>query len=112
MIALLVEDMLVAQGFSILGLFTRNAQALAFLMDHRPDLAIIDFSLADGNAYPLADKLRERRVPFFIISGFTRSAANSTLDGTIWLEKPFSEEQFLSCLSTCFRNASGSSACA
>ena len=110
MIALMVEDMLAAKGCALAGLFTRNAQALVFLRDHRPDLAIVDFSLADGKAYPLATELRERRIPFFVISGFTRGAADRSFDGTLWLDKPFSEEQFCSCLHACLREAAGSSA--
>lgn len=101
MIALMVEDMLEAKGFRLLGLFSRNVQALSFLRDHQPDVAVVDFSLADGRADPLAHKLRERRIPFFIISGFTRTAASRTFDGALWLEKPFSEAQFSACLSAC-----------
>ncbi len=110
MIALMVENMLDAQGFQRVDLFARNAQALAFLQDHRPDIAIIDFSLADGRADPLAQKLRERRIPFFVISGFTRGAGNAHFDAAPWLEKPFSEEQFYSCLGSCLQKGAGLSA--
>jgi DNA-binding response OmpR family regulator len=110
MIALMVEDMLEAMGFRLVGLFSRNAEALTFLCAHRPDVAVVDFSLADGKADPLARKLREQRIPFLIISGFTRSAADEAFDGAPWLEKPFSQDQFCSGLSVCLSEGAGSSA--
>jgi len=110
MIALMVEDMLGAEGFELIGLFTRNADALTFLSDHRPDLAVVDFSLADGGADPLARNLRERRIPFLIISGFSRSVAGGMFDGAPWLEKPFSREQFSSQICACLSDGAGSAA--
>ncbi len=110
MIALMVEGMLEAQGFQVAAIFTRNAQALSFLCDQKPDVAIVDFSLADGKADPTARKLREQCIPFLIISGFNRSAANKTFDGVQWLEKPFSEEQFCLSLGACLNERIGSSA--
>ena len=106
MIALMVSDMLEAHGFEVAGLFSQNAQALSFLEDQRPDVAIVDLSLADGRAEPLMRKLRELGIPFFIISGFPRGAADEIFDGVLWLEKPFSEQQLCSTLDACLSKGS------
>jgi CheY-like chemotaxis protein len=47
MIALMVADIVEAQGLGVAGVFRANAEALCFLHHCRPDAAIVDYSLAD-----------------------------------------------------------------
>ena len=105
MIALMVSEMLEAEGFMVAGLFQHNVQALAYLRDHRPDVAILDFSLADGKAEPVARRLNELAAPFCVISGFTKSAADPLFDGVEWLDKPFSQEQLGHAVRACLSNS-------
>jgi len=64
MIALMVADMIEACDLKVACVFRSNAQAIAWLADHRPDLAVIDFGLADGRADFLAQRLVRQVTPF------------------------------------------------
>lgn len=63
LIALDVIDELDAAGFQTMGPFAEIGRALAFCRSRVPDCAILDVHLRDGDSYPLADWLAERRVP-------------------------------------------------
>jgi DNA-binding response OmpR family regulator len=101
MIALMVADMVEELGFAVVGVFRSNAEALVFLRDHQPHLAIVDFALADGFAAPLTQWLMDGGTPFCIVSGYHRSIAGPALDGVIWLDKPFSQDQLCGALRAC-----------
>ncbi len=104
MIALMVADMIEAQGFTVVGVFRANGEGLTFLCNHRPQLAIVDFALVDGPAEPLARKLREQGTPFCVMSGHERSVASPLFDGVCWLDKPFSERQLSLALRSCLED--------
>ncbi len=104
MIALMVADMVEEQGFAVAGIFRANGEALAFLRDHRPCIAIVDFALRDGHAAPVAQKLREVGTPFCIISGYDRSVAGHLFQDIVWLDKPFSQDQLCGALRACLGN--------
>jgi len=107
MIALMVADMVEEQGFAVAGIFRANGEALAFLRDHRPHLAIVDYALTDGPAAPIARKLKENGTPFCVISGHHRSVAGSLFDDVAWVDKPFSQDQLCSALRACLAHAAG-----
>ena len=107
MIALMVADMVEEQGFAVAGIFRANGEALAFLRDHRPHLAIVDYALTDGPAAPIARKLKENGTPFCVISGHHRSVAGSLFDDVAWVDKPFSQDQLCSALRACLAQAAG-----
>ncbi len=111
MIALMVVDMVEAQGLRVMGLFRANGEALAFLAEHSPDVAIVDFGLADGSAAPLARALKAKRTPFCVISGYQRSVAGELFDNVLWLEKPFSEDQLCRMLHACLAERRQSLSC-
>jgi hypothetical protein len=104
MIALMVADMVEAQGFAIAGVFRGNGEALTFLRDHRPHLAIVDFTLTDGPAVPLAKKLKENGTPFCVISGYQKSFAGPLFEHVVWLDKPFSQHQLCCAMRACLEN--------
>jgi DNA-binding response OmpR family regulator len=106
MIALMVADMVEAQGYCVAGVFRANGEALAFLRTHRPYLAIVDFALRDGAAEPLAKKFKETGTPFCVISGYDRSVAGPLFDDVGWLDKPFSQDQLCSALRACVKERS------
>ena len=103
MIALMLADMVEAQGLPVVAMFRANGEALAFLRDHRPEVAIVDFSLADGCAFGLASALKMQGTPFCVISGYHRSVAGPLFDDILWLDKPFSQDQLGCALLACLR---------
>ncbi|MBS7669121.1 response regulator [Croceicoccus gelatinilyticus] len=68
-IAFDMADQLACSGFTVDGPYPSNAKALAALNGDKPNVAILDVQLTDGDVYPVADKLRDLGVPIVFHSG-------------------------------------------
>jgi DNA-binding response OmpR family regulator len=94
LIGLALEASLDEAGFEVAGPFEKSSQALDWLSDQTPDLAVIDVLLKDGPCLPVARELRRRKVPFAIYSGLKPPLpAASEFQDVPWLQKPVSREQ-------------------
>jgi DNA-binding response OmpR family regulator len=93
LIALSLEASLEEAGFEVAGPFGSSSEALLWLEERTPDLALIDVLLKDGPCLPVARALRRRSVPFAIYSGLKPpSPIASEFQDIPWLEKPVSRE--------------------
>lgn len=63
-IAMDLESEILDTGATVLGPFARSSEGLETLRDQRPDIAILDVALADGEVFPVAEALEENGVPF------------------------------------------------
>ena len=89
-LATLLEVEFTEAGFEVAGPFKRVEDALAWLENATPDIAVIDTMLADGSSATLALALKQRSVRFVVHSG-SAPRANGTDDaftGAPWLTKP------------------------
>jgi DNA-binding response OmpR family regulator len=68
-VALDLSDMTQDLGFEVDGPFATLAEGQDALNHMRPDAAILDVQLADGEVFPLADSLRAMGVPIIFHSG-------------------------------------------
>jgi DNA-binding response OmpR family regulator len=94
-----IEMILQDRGWAVDGPFRSNRVALSWLEAGRPDAALIDFNIADGTSAATASRLRELGIPFIVVSGYPKSMARSEdLRLVPWLDKPFSEDAVLRCL--------------
>ena len=59
-VAFALED----EGAAVKGPMARLESGLETLAEAMPDAAVLDVELADGEVFPLAERLRERGVPF------------------------------------------------
>jgi CheY-like chemotaxis protein len=85
---LLVEDeMFVAldlqmvfedEGWRVAGPFPSTLEALEYLAANRPDCAVLDVRLVDGDVFPVADALANMQVPFVFHSGHAENAQLSS----------------------------------
>jgi CheY-like chemotaxis protein len=99
MIASLIKTIVEDQGWSVGGPFRTNRESLDWLEGERPDAALMDFNIADGNSALTARRLRELGIPFIIVSAYPKSMArHEELQAVPWIEKPFSEESVLQAL--------------
>jgi DNA-binding NtrC family response regulator len=98
LIGMALEATLEDAGFRVAGPFTSNAQALAWLDQNTPDLALLDVLLRDGPCTSLVRALRRRNIPFAIYSGLKPGSLPPELEGTRWLEKPVSRMALTSVL--------------
>ncbi|HEV2560001.1 MAG TPA: response regulator [Microvirga sp.] len=97
LVALSLEAFLDESGWAVAGPLSTRADALLWLKDRRPDLAIVDFELRDGICTPLLMELKARGVPFIIYSGHRPSAESlpPEVRDAVWLEKPTARQALL-----------------
>jgi DNA-binding response OmpR family regulator len=69
-VAVLIEDDLRAAGHEIVGPYKDLALAIEAARREQFDVAILDVNLNGEIAYPLADELLARGVPFVFLSGY------------------------------------------
>jgi DNA-binding response OmpR family regulator len=97
---MLYEDLSEA-GFEVSGPFTSCSAALASLDTQTPDAAILDIDLNDGPCVALAQKLREKRVPFLVLTGHHSDASSDDVfSGAPWLAKPMSYDSVINTVRT------------
>lgn len=75
-------------GATVLGPFSRQAEALVALADAAPECAIIDVNLGSGASFDVADALCARGVPFLFFTGYDREVIPSRFADVTRLEKP------------------------
>jgi CheY-like chemotaxis protein len=81
-------------GCEVLDLVASVADALARLEDGRPDVVVLDISLSDGPAGPLARRLAEAGVPYVVASGYDGDQiADPLLRDVPRLGKPYQPEE-------------------
>lgn len=74
-VALDLSDMMQDLGFAVEGPYATVADGARALENARPDAAILDVQLADGEVFPLADVLVRLGVPIIFHSGHADSNA-------------------------------------
>jgi DNA-binding response OmpR family regulator len=100
-IAMMLCEDLSEAGFEISGPFTSCGAALASLERHTPDAAVLDLDLSDGRCVALARTLREKRIPFLVLTGYNSdpSCDDVFLDAP-WLVKPMSHDALINTVRT------------
>jgi DNA-binding response OmpR family regulator len=89
MLALDLENELVAAGFDVAGVATtveqgvRKAQTLAI------DVAVVDLNLNEQSSAPVAAMLRTRQIPFLFVSGYRPDAIPAGFEAIPLVPKPF-----------------------
>ncbi|GMM92736.1 response regulator [Qipengyuania sp. MTN3-11] len=69
LIALDLCDTVETAGFAVEGPFEDISSAMLSFQKQKPDLAILDVQLSDGNVFPLAEQLMAEDVPVIFHSG-------------------------------------------
>jgi DNA-binding response OmpR family regulator len=100
-IAMMLYEDLSEAGFEVSGPFTNCAAALASLERQTPDAAILDIELSDGPCVALARALREKRIPFVVLTGHTSDVSHEdAFSGAPWLPKPMSHDAVMNAVRT------------
>jgi len=92
-----LEQMFVELGFTVGGAFCTAGDAKRWLVDHQPDVAVIDAEVQDGDCIELARRLNARRVPFVVYSTVTPlgKPAHPLLTAGAFLKKPANQGALL-----------------
>jgi CheY-like chemotaxis protein len=84
-----LEDLLTEMGHQIVGPAGRIGEAMEFARGSDIDFAVLDINIAGTQSFPVADVLRERKIPFVFASGY---GAEGLVDGyrhEATLRKPY-----------------------
>jgi CheY-like chemotaxis protein len=99
LVALLIEDLLVDLGCSIVGPCSSVAKALEAARIEAFDLAVLDVNLRGEKVYPVAEVLAERHIPFLFLSGYGDEAIPSGRSAWKVCAKPFKGDDLAEMLS-------------
>jgi CheY-like chemotaxis protein len=89
MVAMAVKAMLEAIGCVVVGMPARLPEAENMARYETFDGVLLDLNLGGQYAFSVADILRERDIPFIIISGYDAGQFRPDLAGVPQLQKPF-----------------------
>jgi DNA-binding response OmpR family regulator len=89
LIATSLEIVLESNGHRVLGPVATVDAARAALEHAQPDLALIDYRLADSTTEPLLPDLRQRHIPACVLTGYSRDQLPESYADCHVLEKPF-----------------------
>jgi DNA-binding response OmpR family regulator len=98
MIAGLIETILSAAGWSVVGAVATLERALETIELERLDAALLDVRINGHDAYAVADVLMKRRIPFIFVSGFTRKQLPLAYRNCAHIAKPFTPDAILALL--------------
>lgn len=82
-------------GAEVLGPYASDAQAIAAIEVRRPDCAVLDLNLGDGQTFVVARALRALGTPMVFATGYNQEMVPADLAGAVHLPKPFSDKQLL-----------------
>ena len=92
-IAMLMEDMLAEFSCDVLETVGELDAATAAAMTTRFDMAFVDVNLGGSPAYPVADILRARGIPFAFVTGYGSAGGSAAYADVPVLQKPFRAQE-------------------
>jgi CheY-like chemotaxis protein len=89
MVAMYIEDVLGDLGCRVVCAATNLDQALTLARARAVDFAVLDINLGGDMSFPVADVLRERKIPFLFVSGYSSAGLLDEYRNEVRLRKPF-----------------------
>lgn len=93
LIAWMIEDVVLAMGWRVVGPATTLAEALRLAGLEGIDCAVLDVNLHGVSIYPVAEILADRGIPLLFATGYGSSALPDRFLTEGRLDKPYSPEQ-------------------
>lgn len=89
LVAIFLEDLLEELGCAVVGCVGQVNRALALIEALQFDIAIIDINLAGEAAYPIAEILKQRAIPFIFATGYGDGSVSPEWQDWPVLHKPY-----------------------
>jgi CheY-like chemotaxis protein len=102
-VALLIEDMLEDLGCEITASAARLAEACRLAATTDVDLAVLDINLNGEDAFPVAEILAKREIPFVFSTGYGPSGLPREFTGHAVISKPFSMKELQQAIASTLR---------
>jgi len=90
-------------GFKVVGPVRTAASAICRIDEEALDGALLDVRLREGNAVDVASALRAHRVPFVIVSGYSRDMLPTELKDAPYVGKPMGESELIQTVRDAFK---------
>ena len=92
LIGMLLEDMLIDLGHEVAAIIPRLKEAMAAVDRETYDLAILDVHLHGESAFPVAEVLIAKGIPFVFATGYGERGLPENYRGRPVLQKPFAKD--------------------
>jgi PAS domain S-box-containing protein len=92
LVAMMMRDILTELGFSVIGPFSRVAEAMVAAVHDEFDAGIIDINLGGEFVYPVADVLVARKIPFVFITGYGVESIDGRFANVPIMKKPIQRQ--------------------
>jgi CheY-like chemotaxis protein len=102
-VALAIEEMLRDLGLEPAGHVATVRDALAAVVDRRPDVVVLDANLQGEPAYRVVQTLDATAIPFVVVTGYRPHTLPSAFAAHIILTKPFNRDALGSALRSVLR---------
>ncbi|MCQ8783936.1 response regulator [Mangrovibrevibacter kandeliae] len=93
LVAMQLEDMLLDLGCAVVGPAMRLSRALEMAAEAGIDIAILDVNLGGERVYPVAQMIRDRKIPIVFATGYGRAGVDAVWHDCPILQKPYTENQ-------------------
>jgi DNA-binding response OmpR family regulator len=110
-IAMMIEDALEQLGCELAASVARVAQACEIAAKADIDIALLDVNVAGELVFPVAQILRERKIPFLFSTGYGPSGLPAEFANDGVLRKPFSDRELHDMLSATLCREDGQGSC-
>jgi CheY-like chemotaxis protein len=100
LIGMLLEDMLTDMGYQVVAIVPRLKEALAAVERESFDLAVLDVHLHGESAFPVAEALIAKGVPFIFATGYGERGLPENYRSRPVLQKPFAKDDLERVLKT------------
>src|SRR5215213_11587783 len=100
LIGMLLEDMLTDLGHEVAAIVPRLKEALAAVERETYDLAVLDVHLHGESAFPVAEALIAKGIPFVFATGYGERGLPANYRGRPVLQKPFAKDDLERVLQT------------
>ena len=102
LIAMMLEDFLMALGHEVRATCDSVGDALKAVQNGDFDLAILDVNLKGESVWPVASRLREKNVPFVIATGGHVDPPPAEFANVPVIEKPYTVDRVTPALEAAF----------
>jgi two-component sensor histidine kinase/DNA-binding response OmpR family regulator len=92
LVAMVMRDMLIEFGFTVVGPFSRAIEATAAATDEAVDAAVLDINLDGEMVYSLAEMLSARGIPFVFVTGYGSESIDGRFAHVPVLQKPIERQ--------------------